>query len=69
MQKRTGPLPRSGGLASRSPARMNNSGYVLGLGRASLNEWDRLADLDALIQEFVEGVEAALERFREISSA
>jgi hypothetical protein len=48
---------------------MNNSGYVLGLGRASLNEWDRLADLDALIQEFVEGVEAALERFREISSA
>jgi hypothetical protein len=28
MQKGTEPLPRSGGLASRSPARMNNSGYV-----------------------------------------
>lgn len=42
---------------------------VLWLGHESLNEWDNLADPDALIQEIVEGLEAALQRFCKISSA
>jgi hypothetical protein len=40
----------------------------LWLGHETFNEWDNLAGPDARIQEIVEGLEAALERFREISS-